>query len=217
MKKPIWLNIGCGVGLADSPFINIDNYMTLADLKKGAKTKKGPFCNARVPKGALFIKADVCDLPFKDNSVDYIECNDCIEHMPQALVHTALAEMYRVLKPGAKIGLSTTNFDELAKLWTLNVAGNPLSTPEDFKKYQTLANIIYGHQASLGEYHKVPFNPFLLGYHFQQAGFSLKNILITVYPTNSPILAPQKAYAHMADKLKNSVVLTEMLWVEAIK
>jgi hypothetical protein len=105
----------------------------------------------------------------------------------------------------------------LAKLWTANITGNLLNTEEDFKRYQTLANVIYGHQASLGEYHKVPFNPPLLGYHFQLAGFKLGNILITVYPTNSPFTAPQKAYDHLRDQLKNSVVLTEMLWVEAIK
>ena len=215
-KKEIWLNLGCGVSLADN-FINVDNFMSLKDLKEGARTKKGMFCNARIPKGAKFVKGDMCALPFEDNYADYIECNDAIEHMPQTSVHTALTEMYRVLKPGGKLGLSTTNFDELARLWTQDVTGNPLNTPKDFEKYQTLANVIYGHQASLGEYHKVPFNPYLIGYHLQSAGFKLENITITIHPTNSPYVVHAKAYAHMHEKLKESIFLTEMMWVDVIK
>jgi SAM-dependent methyltransferase len=43
------------------------------------------------------IKADICDLPFADNSFDVIFCNHVLEHIPDDT--TAMQELYRVLKP----------------------------------------------------------------------------------------------------------------------
>lgn len=215
--KQIWLNLGSGVSLADLPFINVDKFFTKEDLEKGIKDKDPLLVNARVPKGAKFVQADIAvHLPFEDNSVDYIECNDAIEHMAMCEVIPALTEMYRVLKPGGKLCISTTNFDELAKLWILNVTGRSLSTKEDIDRYITLSQVIYGNQAGPGEFHRVPFTPFSLGYYIQTAGFKLPNITITVYPTNSPLVAPQKAYEHFVFD-KKTVVLTEALWAECIK
>ena len=44
------------------------------------------------------VKADICDLPFKADQFDVILCNHVLEHIPDQ--HTALAELYRVMKPG---------------------------------------------------------------------------------------------------------------------
>lgn len=44
------------------------------------------------------IKADICDLPFEDNSYDIILCNHVLEHIADDL--TAMKELYRVMKPG---------------------------------------------------------------------------------------------------------------------
>ena len=215
-KGDVWLNIGCGVSLARD-FINVDNFFTREDLEEGVRTKKGMFKNARIFKGAKFVKADMCSLPFEDNSVDYIECNEGIEHLGIFQVETALKEFHRVLRPGGKLGMSTTNFDELARLWTLNATGNLFKNQEDMNRYVMLAKIIYGNQAGPGEYHKVPFNPQFLAYLLTQAGFKLENIIIHVFPTNSLDRMPQLAYWHHKKKLKNTITLTEMLWIEAIK
>lgn len=43
------------------------------------------------------IKADICNLPFKDNSYDIILCNHVLEHIPNDT--KAMQELYRVLKP----------------------------------------------------------------------------------------------------------------------
>jgi len=44
------------------------------------------------------IKADICNLPFDDNTYDIIFCNHVLEHIPDDT--KAMQELYRVLKPG---------------------------------------------------------------------------------------------------------------------
>jgi SAM-dependent methyltransferase len=46
------------------------------------------------------IKADICDLPFADNSFDWILCNHVLEHIPNDT--KAMQELFRVLKPAGK-------------------------------------------------------------------------------------------------------------------
>ena len=44
------------------------------------------------------VKADICNLPFKDNSFHVVFCNHVLEHIPNDT--KAMQELYRVLKPG---------------------------------------------------------------------------------------------------------------------
>jgi SAM-dependent methyltransferase len=44
------------------------------------------------------VKADICNLPFLDNTYDIILCNHVLEHIPDDT--KAMQELYRVLKPG---------------------------------------------------------------------------------------------------------------------
>ena len=44
------------------------------------------------------VKADICNLPFKDNAFDVILCNHVLEHIPDDT--KAMEEMYRILRPG---------------------------------------------------------------------------------------------------------------------
>ncbi|MBT8264372.1 MAG: class I SAM-dependent methyltransferase, partial [Muriicola sp.] len=44
------------------------------------------------------VKADICNLPFKDNSFDVILCNHVLEHIPDD--RKAMSELFRILKPG---------------------------------------------------------------------------------------------------------------------
>ncbi|WP_224489622.1 class I SAM-dependent methyltransferase [Robertkochia flava] len=43
------------------------------------------------------VKADICDLPFEDNSFDVILCNHVLEHIPDD--RKAMEELYRIMKP----------------------------------------------------------------------------------------------------------------------
>lgn len=44
------------------------------------------------------VKADICNLPFGDNTYDFILCNHVLEHIPDDT--KAMEEIYRILKPG---------------------------------------------------------------------------------------------------------------------
>lgn len=44
------------------------------------------------------VKADICNLPFEDNSFDVILCNHVLEHIPDDT--KAMHEIYRILKKG---------------------------------------------------------------------------------------------------------------------
>lgn len=44
------------------------------------------------------VKADICNLPFEDNTYDIIFCNHVLEHIPDDI--KAMQELYRVLKKG---------------------------------------------------------------------------------------------------------------------
>lgn len=44
------------------------------------------------------VKADICNLPFEDNSFDFILCNHVLEHIQDD--SKAMQELYRILKPG---------------------------------------------------------------------------------------------------------------------
>lgn len=44
------------------------------------------------------VKADICDLPFENESFDFVLCNHVLEHIPDD--EKALEEIYRILRPG---------------------------------------------------------------------------------------------------------------------
>ena len=44
------------------------------------------------------VKADICNLPFKDDNFDVVLCNHVLEHISDDT--KAIRELYRILKPG---------------------------------------------------------------------------------------------------------------------
>jgi ubiquinone/menaquinone biosynthesis C-methylase UbiE len=62
-----------------------------------------------------FVVADLTRLPFADGSFDCVTCGYVLEHLPDARV--GLAELSRVMEPGARMLLLTTE-DNFAGAWT---------------------------------------------------------------------------------------------------
>lgn len=61
------------------------------------------------------VRADICDLPFPDESVDEIVAYQVIEHVPYQRSEQMFGEMYRVLKPGGTVILETPDVDIICR------------------------------------------------------------------------------------------------------
>jgi ubiquinone/menaquinone biosynthesis C-methylase UbiE len=62
-----------------------------------------------------FFSADLTHLPFADNTFDCVTCGYVLEHLPDPRI--GLSELYRVMMPGARMLLLTTE-DSLSGAWT---------------------------------------------------------------------------------------------------
>lgn len=69
-----------------------------AFLKRFRKLKNLQYTTTDLNSPIADVKADICELPFEDNSYDFIICNHVLEHIPDD--HKAMKELYRVLAPG---------------------------------------------------------------------------------------------------------------------
>lgn len=208
-KEPVWLNLGCGIIPAPSPFINVDNYFTLKDLQG----HKGIYQNAVVPQDCKFVKADVCKLPFKDNHFDYIETIDMIEHIGFRQSFKAFSEMYRVLKPRGKLCIMTEDFNWLAQRWIEEIKDKPLNV----KQYVNLQECIFGNQRGMagdnGEFHRQCFTSEALADWLHSVGFKPKNVKVVIYKymsTDRPPILTQTA-------VPGGTWRSDILWATAIK
>ena len=69
-----------------------------AFLKKFKKLKNISYDTIDLDSPLADIKADICDLPIKNDSYDFILCNHVLEHILDD--NKAMKELYRVLKKG---------------------------------------------------------------------------------------------------------------------
>ena len=69
-----------------------------AFYKRFKKLKNVQYDSIDINSPLAKIKADICDLPIKDNTYDFILCNHVLEHVLDN--DKAMSELYRVLKKG---------------------------------------------------------------------------------------------------------------------
>lgn len=69
-----------------------------AFYKRFRKLKNLAYTTTDLNSPLADVKADICNLPFSENSFDVILCNHVLEHIPNDT--KAMQELYRVLKPG---------------------------------------------------------------------------------------------------------------------
>lgn len=68
-----------------------------AFYKRFRKQKNLEYITTDLESPLADVKADICNLPFKENEFDVILCNHVLEHIPDDT--KAMKELYRVLKP----------------------------------------------------------------------------------------------------------------------
>jgi len=198
----IKINMGSGVYFKKG-WISVDKYL---DEEK-MLSKEDFYKNAVVEKGYKYVKADICELPFKDNFADLIECHQVIEHLPMRKVIDALKELYRVLKKGGKLIITTPNFNALALDW-LQFA---LDRNFDYAKFIDIAEPIYGNQhgEGEGEFHRCPMTPDFLNFCLSVAGF--KDGILKSFPRGMRIQKMGELSPAMPDKVyRNEVLYAEV-------
>lgn len=109
------LDVGSGVGQLAKHLLRYgdeDARITCIDLSFKMLRRARRRLSSRLP---AFLAADLSSLPFADNSFDCITCGYVLEHLPEA--HVGLGELARVLMPGGRMLLLTTE-DTISGAWT---------------------------------------------------------------------------------------------------
>jgi ubiquinone/menaquinone biosynthesis C-methylase UbiE len=112
------LDIGSGAGqLAGHllKFADRDTRITCVDLSQNMLCRARRRLNSNRP---LYVAADVCSLPFADESFDGATCGYVMEHVPDT--RAGLAEIARVLRPGGRLLLLATE-DTISGAWTSRI------------------------------------------------------------------------------------------------
>ncbi|HEY6437452.1 MAG TPA: class I SAM-dependent methyltransferase, partial [Ignavibacteriaceae bacterium] len=96
----IILDIGSGNGKLAIAMAKKGNVVTGLDVSKIAIQAAQEFHNKIAPDTPVGFKfGDARELPFADNTFDYITSQDLVEHISENDFEVHLAEVYRVLKP----------------------------------------------------------------------------------------------------------------------
>lgn len=126
------LEMGCGTGKISETILGQVGSLIVSDIsaKLASDTAKR--------LGTQWMEQDVCAINLPDNSFDIVISSECIEHAIDP--HKALTEMFRVLKPGGYMIVTTPN-----KLWYPVIW---LSIVTGIRKFQGRENWLFPNQAA---------------------------------------------------------------------
>ena len=158
----IKINIGCG-GRPLQGYINIDSD-DLTELRRR-------YPDQNFPEKLKIYNYNIFNLPFDDNSVSEVRADSLIEHLSFVEEPQFFFEMKRVIKPGGQFHFSTTNFEEIVKLWLeakddwkdfFRNDNEAIDTQHWFGQYSYSAEnrwgylcaMIFGSQNGAGQFHK---------------------------------------------------------------
>jgi ubiquinone/menaquinone biosynthesis C-methylase UbiE len=109
------LDVGSGAGQIAKHLLKYadhDASITCCDLSPEMLQRARTRLKSTVPS---HVAADLCHLPFADESFDCVTCGYVLEHLPDA--RPGLAELSRVMRPGGRMLLLTTE-DSFSGAWT---------------------------------------------------------------------------------------------------
>ncbi|RIV67451.1 class I SAM-dependent methyltransferase [Flagellimonas aequoris] len=94
----LWLYLQKETDLFAAPHKLLHFAPEQAFYKRFKKLKNLGYTTTDLNSPLADVKADICNLPFDDNSFDVILCNHVLEHIPNDT--KAMQELHRVMKPG---------------------------------------------------------------------------------------------------------------------
>jgi ubiquinone biosynthesis O-methyltransferase len=160
------LDAGCGTGWFSKPAAERGAKVTSMDLGEKLLEEVKKKCESTRVVGSIM------EMPFEDNSFDYVVSSEVIEHIPDA--NAAIKELYRVLKPGGTLVLTTPNKVWYFAIWFANTF--------KLRPYQGLENWL-----SQGELRRM----------LQGAGFQVETMHgIHLFPFISPLFYPVLNFFH---------------------
>jgi len=120
-----WLDIGCGLGLVVKEALEEGINCYGIDISEYA-------VNNAIIKDHVKL-GSIADIPFGDNTFDAISAFDVIEHVHPKETEKAISEMYRVLKNGGFLILTTPNPCSLTKNWIYDLTHINIRPPKYWK------------------------------------------------------------------------------------
>lgn len=158
------------------------------NLGSGKERLEG-FTNVDLYDATADIKADICNIPLEDESVDEMVALQVVEHVPYWKSKDMFAEMYRLLKPGGFVIVETPDIDYVCQMilvegltdkWIYNLVGQ-YYRPWDKDRYDDWEN----NAASI---HRNPWNYARIKEICLPLGFKVEHIKSTSqyaeYPEN---------------------------------
>ncbi len=154
-----------------------------------------------------FLEGDVLQIPLESNSIDYLVCDQVLEHMAMADVYPALCEIRRVLKKGGRALIMVPDFEGAARQFL----ESDVHRIFDPAKYKWFAEVIYGNQETEGEFHRTPMTPMYLHYMLNLAGLTKHDIAFW------PAFGDVPQYDGMRKQLPNATLRNAQLCVDLTK
>ena len=123
------------------------------------------------------VRADICELPFDDNSVEEIVAYQVVEHIPYNKSEQMFSEMYRVLKKGGTATLETPDIDVICKKildegikdkWMYSLVGE-YYRPWDKDRYDDWENCAAAIHRNPWNYRRIWAHTVPLGFKVEQA------------------------------------------------
>lgn len=111
-----------------------------AFYKRFLKLKNIDYTTTDLNSPIADVKADICNLPFEDNSFDFIICNHVLEHIPDD--RKAMKELYRVLSFGGTAIIQVPYDATLTTTYEDNSITDPKERAKIFGQYDHVR--IYG-------------------------------------------------------------------------
>ncbi len=97
-KQKIIFDAGCGLGYIAEWFAQLAPHSTIIamDISDAVLVAAEKYAHI---KNTYFIKGDITQTPFKDNSIDYVSCHAVIMHTENP--ELTFSELSRILKPSS--------------------------------------------------------------------------------------------------------------------